>query len=166
MTMRRLSLMFVVLAVLAGCSSGATKTASSTQSSTPTGASSTSPKGTSSTSPKAKSSPSAAKSPKASATPHKVIIGGAKNFCGAFVELRSVKASDGAATASAVYLAAAADMRKFAPPAIKSAAHSYADVTEAAGKALKTNTLPAASPVKSATLATVTVWVSKNCPKK
>lgn len=165
MRMRRLSLMFVIVALLAGCSSGGTKTVSSAKSSTPTGASSTSPKGTSSTSPKGTRSPSATKSAKIAATPHKVIIGGAKNFCGAFVELRSVKASDGAATASAVYLAAAADMRKFAPPAIKSAAYSYADVTEAAGKALKTNTMPAASTAKAATLATVTVWVSKNCKK-
>jgi hypothetical protein len=57
-------------------------------------------------------------------------------------------------------------MRKFAPAAIKSAAYSYADVTEAAGKALKSGKMPAASNVKPATLATVTVWVSKNCPKK
>jgi hypothetical protein len=56
-------------------------------------------------------------------------------------------------------------MRKYAPPAIKSAAYSYATVIEDAGKALKTNTMPAASTAKAATLATVTTWVSKNCKK-
>jgi hypothetical protein len=56
-------------------------------------------------------------------------------------------------------------MRKYAPAAIKSAANSYADVIEEAGKALKAGTMPT-TVGKPKDLATVTVWVSKNCPKK
>jgi hypothetical protein len=158
--------MFVIVGVLAGCSSGSSNVASSKSSTSPTVTSSPSPKGSSSTSPKGATSPSATKSPKVAATPHKAIIGGATSFCAAFKELQSVKASDGAAVASAVYLAAAADMRTHAPAAIKSAANDYADVIEQGGKALKSGTLPTANTAKPADLATVTTWVSKNCPTK
>lgn len=162
--MRRLAFTCVLVGVLAGCSSGSDNAGSTTSSSTTAGASTT-PRGTSSTTAKAKSSPTTAK-PKISSTPHKVIIGGATSFCGAFKELNSVKASDGAATASAVYRAAAADMRKYAPTAIKSAAQSYATVIDEAGKALKAGTMPTAKAGNATNLATVTAWVSKNCPKK
>jgi len=56
-------------------------------------------------------------------------------------------------------------MRKYAPTAIKDAAISYASVIDNSGKALKSGTMPTLS-VKSADLAKVTVWVSKNCPLK
>jgi hypothetical protein len=164
--MRRLFLMFVLAGVLAGCSSGTSNVASPKSTTAPTGSSSTTPKTASSTAPKGTSKPTAAKSPKVAATKHKVIIGGATSFCGAFKELQSVNASDGAATASAVYRAAAADMRTFAPAAIKSAALEYANVIDDAGKALKAGTMPTSKPGKPAVLASVTVWVSKNCPKK
>ena len=156
--------MCVCVGVLAGCSSGSSNVASATSSST-TARASTTPSGTSSTSSKPKSSPTTVK-PKVAATPRKVIIGGATSFCGAFKELNSVRASDGSATASAVYLAAAADMRTYAPAAIKSAAQSYANVIDEAGKALKTGTMPTTKTGNAADLKTVVAWVSKNCPKK
>jgi hypothetical protein len=164
--MRRLFLMFVLAGMLAGCSSGSSDKAGSKSTTAPTGSSSTSPKATSSTSAKGTSKPTATKSRKAVPAKHKPIIGGATSFCGAFKELQSVNASDGAATASAVYRAAAADMRTFAPAAIKSGALEYANVIDEAGKALKAGTMPTARPSKPAALATVTVWVSKNCPQK
>jgi hypothetical protein len=164
--MRRLFLMFVLAGMLAGCSSGSGDAAGSKTTTTPKGSSSTAPKATSSTSPKGTSKPTATKSRRPVAAKHKPIIGGATSFCGAFKELQSVNASDGAATASAVYRAAAADMRTFAPGAIKSAALVYATLIDDAGKALKAGTMPTAKPSNPAVLATVTVWVSKNCPQK
>ena len=149
MTLRRLSLMFTFMVVLAGCSSGSSNVAGSTPS--------TSPKATSSTAPKASSSVS----PKAS----KVYVGTAISFCAAFKEKQSVKASAGAAAAGVAYQTIAAEMRKYAPTAIKDVAISYASVIDESGKALKSGTMPTLS-AKSADLAKVTVWVSKNCPLK
>jgi hypothetical protein len=57
-------------------------------------------------------------------------------------------------------------MRTYAPGAIKSAALAYATVIDEAGKSLKTGTMPTSRPSNPAVLATVTVWVSKNCPQK
>jgi hypothetical protein len=57
-------------------------------------------------------------------------------------------------------------MRKYAPAAIKTQVNSYANVIEDAGKALKTGTMPSVTAGKPADLATVTIWVGKNCPKK
>src|SRR5450631_1507748 len=157
MTLRRLPLMFAFMVVLAGCSSGSSNVAGSTQSTSPNATSSTAPKATRSTAPKATS----ATSPKAT----KVSVGTATSFCAAFKEKQSVKASAGAAAAGAAYQTIAAEMRKYAPTAIKDAAISYASVIDNSGKALKSGTMPTLS-VKSADLAKVTVWVSKNCPLK
>jgi hypothetical protein len=162
--MRRLSLMFVLVGLLAGCSAGSSNVASSKPSSTPIGASSTVPTGTSSTGAKASTSPTATK-PTAT-KPHKVIIGGATSFCAAFKEMQSARTTDGAAVTSAVYLASAADMRKYAPAAIKSQANSYAVMIEEAGKALKAGTMPTGAVSKPADLKAVTAWVTKHCPKK
>jgi len=104
--------------------------------------------------------------PKAAGAPQKAVIGGATSFCAAFKELRTATAAKDAATASAVYIAAAADMRKYAPAAIKSQTSTYAGVIEEAGKALKTGTMPSAAAAKPGDLAAVTIWVGKNCPKK
>ena len=165
MTLRRLSLMFTFMVVLAGCSSGSSNVAGSTQSTSPKATSSTAPKATSLTAPKATSSKSPkatdATSPKAT----KVSVGTATSFCAAFKERQSVKASAGAAAAGAAYQTIAAEMRKYAPTAIKDAAISYASVIDESGKALKSGTMPTLS-AKSADLAKVTVWVSKNCPLK
>ena len=103
--MQRLSIMFVLVAVLAGCSSGSGDVASSTQSTSAKATSSASPKATSSTSAKATN----------------VTVGAATSFCAAFKEMQSVKASAGAAAAGAAYQTIAAEMRKYAPTAIKDA---------------------------------------------
>ena len=168
--MRRLFLLFVLVAGLAGCSSGSSNVASSTKSTSPTGASSTFPKGASSTAPKAAGStaPKAAGSKSATKSPPltKVSVGAANSFCAAFKEMQSVKASAGPAAAGAAYQTIAAEMRKYAPAAIKDAAGSYADVIDESGKALKSNTMPTSMAGTSKDLATVTVWVSKNCKLK
>ena len=155
--MRRLSIMFVLVAALAGCSSGSSNVAGSTQSTSPKATTSASPKATSSTSPKATRATSA------KAT--NVAVGTATSFCAAFKEMQSVKAAAGAAAAGAAYQTIAAEMRKYAPAAIKVEAVSYANVINDAGKALKSGTMPTLA-AKSADLAKVTVWVSKNCPLK
>lgn len=157
MTLRRLSLMFAFIVVLAGCSSGSTGVAGSTQS--------TSPKTTTSTSQAAGSSTSARAAGSTSPQATKVSVGTATSFCASFKEIHSVKASAGPAAAGAAYQTIAAEMRKYAPAAIKDAAISYANVIDASGVALKSSTLPKSS-AKSADLAKVTVWVSKSCPRK
>lgn len=164
MTMRRLLLVFVLVGALAGCSSGSTKLASSAKSATPTSATSATPKAATSTTPKAAAS-KAAPATRKSAAAVKVTVGTATSFCAAFKEMQSVKASDGAAAAGAAYLTISAEMRKYAPTVIKSAAGSYADVIENSGKALKSGTLPAAMGGTTKDLAKVTIWVSKNCKR-
>ena len=163
--MRRLSIMFVLVAVLTGCSSGSSNVAGSTQSTSPKATTSASPKATGSTSPKAtgSTSPTATRATSAKAT--KVAVGTATSFCAAFKEMQSVKASAGAAAAGAAYQTVAAEMRKYAPAAIKAAAATYANVIDDSGKALKSGTLPTLA-AKPADLAKVTGWVSKNCPLK
>ena len=130
---------------------------------------STSPKTTGATSPKTTGATPGATPPKATGTTPprvtKVSVGKATTFCAAFKEMQSVKASAGPAAAGAAYQTVAAEMRKYAPPAIKDAAISYANVIDDSGKALKAGTMPTLS-AKSADLAKVTVWVSKNCPRK
>jgi hypothetical protein len=165
--MRRFSIMFGLVmfglvAVLAGCSSGSSKVASSTST---TATSSTSATATSSTSTKATSRTSTKATGSTSTKATKVSVGTATSFCAAFKEKQSVKASAGAAAAGAAYQTIAAEMRKYAPAAIKAAAAAYANVIDSSGKALKSGTLPTIT-AKSADLATVTVWVSKNCSLK
>ena len=158
--MRRLSIMFVLAAALAGCSSGSSNVAGSTQSTSPKATTSASPKATTSASKKAPSSTSPKTTSSTSPKTTKVAVGTATNFCAAFKEMQSVKAS-----ADAAYQTIAAEMRKYAPTAIKAAAAAYANVIDASGKALKSGTMPTLA-AKSADLAKVTVWVSKNCPLK
>jgi len=163
--MRRLSIMFVLVTVLAGCSSGSSNVAGSTQSTSPKATTSASPKATGSTSPKATRATSAKATRATSAKATKVAVGTATSFCAAFKEMQSVKASAGAAAAGAAYQTVAAEMRKYAPAAIKVEAVSYANVIDDAGTALKSGTMPTLA-AKSTDLEKVTVWVSKNCPVK
>jgi uncharacterized protein YceK len=163
MTMRRIFLVFVLVGALAGCSSGSGNVVSSAKSTTPLAATPTTPKATATT-PKATASKSAT-APRKTAVAVKVTVGTATSFCAAFKEMQSVKASDGAAAAGAAYQTIAAEMRKYAPTAIKSAAGSYADVIENSGKALKAGTLPTAMGGTTKDLAKVTLWVSKNCKR-
>ena len=158
MTMRRLSLIFVVVAVLAGCSSGSTNVARSTKS-TGTTASPTSATPTT-------VAPT-------TAPPSAVPAGGvATNFCGAFKELETSKATGNTAAFGAGFRAAAADMRKYAPAEIKDAAGTYADLIESIGTAAQGGTmdkagleksLATAMAGKSADIAKVAIGVGKNC---
>lgn len=142
--MRRTSLMLVLVVTLAGCTSGSSDKADSAKSTSPTAAATST-------------------SPSASPTSAKLVIVKATDFCTAFKQLGKVKAANGAAAAGAAYQSAADDMREFAPAAIKDAAEAYADVIETSGKALESGTMPTGIAASSKELATVTVWVTKNC---
>jgi hypothetical protein len=156
MTMRRLSLMLVLVAALAACSSGSNNVASSTT--TPAAAPSTTP---------------VAESPSAATTSTDDSAGGAAtDYCTAFTELEKAKGAANPAAAGAAFEAAAADMRKFAPPEIKDAAETYADLMETIGKAAQASNMDEASLSKAMALgiagkakdvATVAKWVSTNC---
>jgi len=156
MTMRRLSLMLVLVAALAACSSGSNNVASSTT--TPAAAPSTT---------------SVAESPSAATTSTGNSAGGAAtDYCTAFTELEKAKGAANPAAAGAAFEAAAADMRKFAPPEIKDAAETYADLMETIGKAAQSGKMDEASLSKAMALgiagkardvATVAKWVSTNC---
>ena len=151
--MRRLSLMLVLVAALAACSSGSNNVASSTT--TPAAAPSTT---------------SVAESPSAATTSTGNSAGGAAtDYCTAFTELE--KAQGAANPAAAAFEAAAADMRKFAPPEIKDAAETYADLMETIGKAAQSSNMDKASLSKAMAIgiagkakdvATVAKWVSTN----
>lgn len=154
--MRRLSLMLVLVAALAACSSGSNNVASSTT--TPAAAPSTT---------------SVAESPSAATTStHDSAGGAATDYCTAFTELEKAKGAANAAVVGAAFEAAAADMRKFAPPEIKDAAETYADLIETIGKAAQSGNMNEASLSKAMALgiagkakdvATVAKWVSTNC---
>ncbi|NMM22256.1 MAG: hypothetical protein HHJ11_01935 [Phycicoccus sp.] len=161
MTMRRLSLIFVLVAALAGCSSGTSDVASSTKSTSPTVASPT-------------SAPAPATvAPTIAPTPAKNSAGGgATSFCDAFKKLQSADATSSPAAIAAAFQAAAADMRKYAPPEIKAAAGTYADLIESVTKSAQGNTLDSAALQKALTAGTgdattdimkVVLWVGQNC---
>jgi hypothetical protein len=156
MTMQRLSLMFVVVAALAGCSSGSGTVASSAKPTSPTEASPT----------------SSSSAPTSSPAPSKASGAGATNFCDAFKELESAKGVNDAAATGAAFRSAAADMRTYAPAEIKAAAGTYADVIDSVGKAAQSGSLDKAAlqqelasglAGKAQDLAAVAVWVGKNC---
>ena len=157
--MRRFPLILVLVAVLAGCSSGSSNVASSTKSTSPTTASQT--------------TPAPATVAPTSAPPSAVPAGGvATNFCGAFKELETSKATGNTAAFGAGFRAAAADMRKYAPAEIKAAAGTYADLIDTIGTSAQGGTmdkagleksLATAMAGKSADIAKVAIWVGKNC---
>jgi len=153
--MRRFPLILVLVAVLAGCSSGSSNVASSTKSTSPTTASQTTP------------------APATVAPSSAVPAGGvATNFCGAFKELETSKATGNTAAFGAGFRAAAADMRKYAPAEIKDTAGTYADLIDNIGTSAQGGTmdkagleksLAIAMAGKSADIAKVAIWVGKNC---
>jgi hypothetical protein len=157
MTMRRLSLVFVLVAALAGCSSGSTNVASPTKTTETTVASPTS---------------EAASPTVAPTSSDDSAGGGATDFCSAFKELDVAKSSNTPAAFGAAFEAAAADMRKYAPAEIKDAAETYADVIENIGKtaqagkmdeAGRQKALVAGMAGKAADIGKVAVWASQNC---
>jgi len=148
--------MLVLVAALAACSSGSNNVASSTT--TPAAAPSTT---------------SVAESPSAATTSTGNSAGGAAtDYCTAFTELEKAQGAANPAAAGAAFEAAAADMRKFAPPEIKDAAETYADLMETIGKAAQSSNMDKASLSKAMAVgiagkakdvATVAKWVSTNC---
>ena len=73
---------------------------------------------------------------------------------------------------AAAFKAAAADMRKLAPPEIKDAAGTYADLIESIAKAAQAGTLDEAAlqkaiatglAGKAADIGKVAMWVGTNC---
>lgn len=157
MAIRRLSFLIVLVAALAGCSSG-----SSTGSNpTPAAASDSS---------RATASPM---TPKASATAgSEVPGGGATDFCGAFTELKNAGGAITAVAAGAAFRSAAADIRTYAPAEIKAAAGTYADVMDNIGKAAQSGAIDQQSLQSAVTtglagkatdIATVAKWVATNC---
>jgi len=158
MTMRRLSLMLALVAALAACSSGSSNNVASSTTTTPAAAPSTT---------------SVSESPSAATTSTEDSAGGAAtDYCTAFTELEKAKGAANPAAAGAAFEAAAADMRKFAPPEIKDAAETYADLMETIGKAAQSGNMDEASLSKAMAVgiagkakdvATVAKWVSTNC---
>jgi len=123
---RRLCLVFVVLTLLAGCSSGPSPASASTK------------------------------------------------FCAAFVKVKAAKASQIPKTTGDAFVAAAADMRAYAPAAIKAPTSTYADLLENVGQSAQAGgmdepslqqALATGMADKASDIAKVAVWVSKNCPR-
>jgi len=158
-------LSLLVLVALAGCSStpGAAPSGSSAANAGPSSpADSAMPAGSDATS----SSDASSSAPVAGGT--------ATDFCGAFKELQTVfdSTSGDPATLGAAMQAAAADMRKYAPPEIAQAANTYANVMESIGKAAAGGTFDQAALMKAISqgtsgnakdIGTTAIWVSKNC---
>ena len=159
-------LTFMLLVVLAGCSS-TSSTATSAVTPTTTSADSSTTQ---------TPSPSAADTLVPSETPTSSPVAGgtATDFCGAFQELQVVNdaTSMDPATGGAQMQAAAADMRKYAPAEIEQAANTYADVMDNIGKAAAAGKFNEATLSKAVAdgmagkpkdIAAVAVWVAKNC---
>lgn len=147
-TIRRLPVMFAFVAVVTGCSSGSSTVATSTSSTSLPTSSTVSP------------------------TSPAVSAGGATDFCGAFRELTAASGATSAAAVGAAYRSAAADMRTYAPAAIKNAAMTYADMMDSIGKAAQSGTMDQQAlhnavtqgmAGKSADISQVAIWVGTNC---
>jgi hypothetical protein len=162
-----LSLLFLV--ALAGCSSTPGTVASSVSPAGSAVASSVSPAGSA-----VASSVSPTEAAVASPTSAPVAGGTATDFCGAFKELQTLNdaPSGDLASMGAKFQAAAADIRKYAPAEIATAANTYADVMDNIGKAAAGGTFDAAALKKAisdgmagnaADIGTTAVWVAKNC---
>ena len=93
-------------------------------------------------------------------------------FCVAFKELQNAKTTDDPVAFGTALQEAAALMRKWAPPDIKDAASTYADVMENIGQAAQGGTmdeagmqkaLSAGMAGKASDIGKVAVWVATNC---
>jgi len=160
MMMRRLSLVLVLVAALAGCSSGSSNVATSTKSTSPTAANPTSAPAPTTVAPT--SAPPAADSGGGEAT----------SFCDAFKQIQAASASGTPAAFGATFQASANAIRKYAPAEIKDAAGTYADLLETIGTAARAGTMDEAAlqkalaaglAGKAADIGKVAVWVSTNC---
>jgi hypothetical protein len=170
-----LSLLFLV--ALAGCSSTPSTVASSPSPAGTAVTPSVAPAETAvASSPSETASEPASKttSPSEAPTSAPVAGGTATDFCGAFKELSALNdaPSGDLASMGALFQAAAADMRKYAPAEIKDAATTYADVMDNIGKAASGGTFDEAALQKAISegmagnasdIGTTAVWVAKNC---
>jgi hypothetical protein len=129
--MRRLSLVFVTVGLLAGCSSGSSNGAGATNGATAT-----------------------------------------TKFCAAFTRVSAAKDGIDPAVTGAAFVSAAADMRTYAPAALKAATATYADLLDNVGQGAQSGTLDRpglqqalAKGITDQTqnISTVAIWVSKNC---
>lgn len=160
MTMRRLSLTFVLVAVLAGCSSGSSNVASSTKSTSPTTASQT-------------TTPEPATVAPTSAPPSAVPAAGeATSFCDAFKQIQAVTGTGTPAAVGTTFQTSADAMRKYAPAEIKAAVATYAGLMESIGKAAQAGTMDQAAlqkalatglAGKASDIGKVAMWVGTNC---
>jgi hypothetical protein len=170
-------LSLLLLVALAGCSSTPGSAAPSVSPAGTAVTSSVSPAGTavaSSPSETASQSASETTAPSEAPTSAPVAGGTATDFCGAFKELSALNDAPPGDLASmgALFQAAAADMRKYAPAEIKDAATTYADVMDNIGKAAAGGTFDQAAMQKAIAdgmagnaknIAATAVWVAKNC---
>jgi hypothetical protein len=140
--MRRVCLTFMVVAALAGCSSGTSNLPDSTTA----------------------TSPGVALTPTADSRP----IG----FCLALKELESAKTTNDPLARAVAVQESAALMRKWAPPDIKDAAGAYTDAIDNIGKAAQDGTMDEAALQKAfadglaqhaADVAKVAIWASTHC---
>lgn len=158
MSIRRLSLMAVVLAALTGCS-----TASPAVSGVPNGTAIVSASATPGT------APSGVSAPPASTVAQPVAGGGATDFCSAYTEWKTAVQADTPQLAGAGFRAAATDLRTFAPAEIKVAAGLYADVMDEVGQTMiaggpKPETIGAGqSAERRQAIADSITWITNNC---
>ena len=98
--------------------------------------------------------------------------GGATSFCDAFKQLQNMDTTASPAAVAEAFKAAAVDMRKFAPPEIKDAAGTYADLIESIARAAQGNTMDDAALQKaladgmagaSSDIGKMAMWVGQNC---
>lgn len=166
MSIKRLSLAALLAASLVGCSSGSTTVAS------PPGSPQAGSTSALSTSVPSTSVPSTSKpvSPGASsASAAAVPGGGATDFCSAYAELQKAVDSETPQIQGNAFRAAATDMRKFAPAAIKQAAGLFADVVDEVGQAIASGkpnpgTFGAGqSADRIKAIADTITWVTSNC---
>ena len=155
--MRRLCVMFVAVAALAGCSSGSTNVAGPTPTSSALGAS---------------SAPGSA-SPGSSGSSESA-GGDTTKFCAAFATVKAARSNANPAAAGAAFQSAAADMRAYVPVSIRTATGTYADLIDNIGKAAQAGSLDVMTLQQALTkgmaekpedIAVVAIWVSKHCPR-
>ncbi len=148
----------VLVALLAGCSSGSPAGTSTSQNSPVASASSA----------LATTAPISA-APAASQAGQPAAGGGATDFCSAFKEYRTATQEDAPEAVGTGYRAAATDLRTYAPADIKAAAGLLADVMDEVGQSILAGNPPpellsqGQSKERVQALFDVSKWIDKNC---
>ena len=153
MSIRRLSLTVLAVALLGGCGSGS-PVATNTPPTTGPGATSGAP---------------ATSAPAGTPTLPPVAGGGATDFCSALKEYRSAIQEDSSEAEGAGFRAAATDLRTFAPAEIKAAVELAADVIDEVGRSILAGNPPpeligqGQSQERIKALGEVFTWETANC---